>query len=63
MQCNFKYCIFNKNGTRCRYDRATVTINEFGMCNERVIVDFEKEVLDAAKLKAAEKYVSELTIG
>ena len=46
MNCEFNYCIYNKNGS-CLFE--SVKINLLGMCDQCIIVSIPDERLDRLK--------------
>ena len=46
MSCENIYCIYNKQN-RCGFE--SVTINALGMCEDCILVSFDKDFLDTEK--------------
>jgi len=48
MKCENEYCIYNKEN-KCQFEQ--VGINSLGMCDDCIIVSFDKNLLAAEKEK------------
>ena len=56
MQCEFEYCIFNKE-YRCLFEE--VEVDQYGRCKTCVLVSLEKDALNVAKRYQCDKWVAE----
>ena len=52
MNCEFKYCIYNKN-SKCEFEK--VAINALGMCDDCIIVTLTTDLLEATKKQHLQK--------
>lgn len=52
MECEFAYCIYNRN-SKCLLSK--VGINSLGMCEECIIVSLENDFLEQEKMRQFEE--------
>ena len=53
MDCDNCFCVYNFNG-KCILEN--ITINVYGMCEECIYPDIDKEALEKAKLKLLKEF-------
>ena len=46
MLCEFELCIYNNDG-ECLFEK--VKINQLGMCDDRIIITLDKEIVEKEK--------------